>query len=110
AGVFETVDDEGLDAVLIEQLGGAFAAAFVVIVEDAGVIEEDRFAEGAAVDEDFLGGRQSPDQIAAVLVGVEDRLRDVVLGEEIGGARGPLPGVDAELEEIAANSAHDKRC
>ena len=77
AGIFEAVHHDGPDAILIQQLLGALAAAFVVVVEDPRIIQEQRFAQRAPVDEHALVRPQPPDQIAAVLVGVEQGPGDV---------------------------------
>src|SRR6185369_3635956 len=85
-GVLERVHDDDLHAILIQKRLGVFAAALVVVVENAGGVQEDGLADRASVDEDALVRRESPDQVAAVLVGVEQGLRDLVGQEEVGGA------------------------
>ena len=109
AGVeFEAVHQDGLDAVLVQELLGAFTAGLVVVVQDSSVVLKDGFVEGSAIDEDLFLRPQAPDQVAAEFVSIEQGLRDAVGRKEGSGARRPPRGVNTELEEAAGENASDE--
>src|ERR1700761_3609754 len=98
AGVFEAIQDDGVNSVLIEKLARVAAGD---VVNDIREIVKDMVAEGAAIDEDLLLRPEAPHEEAAIDVGVQHGRRDVVILEELGGSPGELPLGGAELEALA---------
>ena len=85
---------------------GAAAAALVDVVENPAVILKQRFAEGPAVDEDALLRPETPDQVAAIFVGVEYGPGDVVRQQKIGRAGGIAPFGRAQLKGASPGCRH----